>query len=658
MTSASVGRAEPPRQGPASATESSSGSFRKRALLILAAALLLAGGLFVGKALWHSFSALDAVRGLRPFAAAMAEGRVRPEELVQARVDLAKLSGELATLEGHLRPTFPLQSRMGWLPSWGHEVAASPQLLAMGVTAARTAEHALAGATPLLTRLQEGAGMSDLLLALSVGAEDLQAARREVMRLRELRQSLGPSSRFQPTLRSVLDRFDQQASALGGVLGLAGMLPQLLGNERPSRYLLLGQNNDELRATGGFTSTAGLLTVSRGAVQELDYRDSYGFDSPAPPALFEPPAPYQRYMLLETWRLRDANWWADFPTSARQAEVFLRLEQGVQVDGVVAFDQSLLEKVLSVLGPLDVPSFQERVDASNVVAVMEAYAHPTGYKEGYVGEDVKRVNDPDRKAFIRELASVLLERAQQLDPIRAVQMGRVLKEALDQKHLLLYSNDPQAAEALQELGLDGAVHHPSAGDFLMVVETNVGFSKANRYVDRSLDYQLTLGPGFTPVQAAVTVTYRNRNDALARHCAADVVDYYTADDSCYKSYVRVYTPPGTVPLGASGLEGALEWFQEGENTVLAGLVVLPPGASKQVRFTYVPPRSVVLRGPERSYQLYLQKQPGTDALPTTITLFCPGGGRGAAPAPPATPECPQKVSRTLATDQQIKLPLP
>lgn len=654
----SVGRIEPPHHVSSSATPSGPGGIRKRVLLFLAAALLLAGGLFLGKALWHIFSALDAGGRLRTVAATVAEGRARPEELVQARADLAKLGGELAALEGHLRPTYPLLSRMGWFPSWGHEVAASPQLLAMGVTTARAAEHALAGVTPLLARLQEGAGMSDLLLALSAAPQELQAARTEVVRLRELRQSVGASSRFHPVVGSALDRFDQQGSALEGALGLAGLLPQLLGNERPRSYLLLGQNNDELRATGGFTSTAGILTLSRGAVQGLDYRDSYGFDSPDPPAFLEPPSPYKRYMLLETWRLRDANWWADFPTSARQAEAFLRLEQGVQVDGVVAFDQSLLEKVLSVLGPLDVPSFQERVDASNVVAVMEAYAHPTGYKEGFVGADVRRANDPDRKAFIRALAAVLLDRAQRLDAVRTVQMGQVLKEALDQKHLLLYLNDPPAAEALQELEWDGAVHQPTAGDFLMVVETNVGFNKANRSVDRSLDYQLTLGPGFTPTKAAVTLTYRNGNAAPARHCAADVVDYYTADDSCYKGYVRVYAPLGTVPLRASGLDGELEWFQEGENTVLAGLVVVPPGASKQVQFTYVPPRSIVQRGPERSYQLYLQKQPGTDALPATVTLFCPQGGRGAAPAPPTTPECPQKVSRVLTTDQQIKLPLP
>ena len=44
-----------------------------------------------------------------------------------------------------------------------------------------------------------------------------------------------------------------------GAVTLLPDLPNLLGFNRPQTYLLLAQNNDELRATGGFITAIGLV---------------------------------------------------------------------------------------------------------------------------------------------------------------------------------------------------------------------------------------------------------------------------------------------------------------------------------------------------------------------------------------------------------------
>ena len=128
------------------------------------------------------------------------------------------------------------------------------------------------------------------------------------------------------------------------------------------------------------------------------------------------------------------------------------------------------------------------------------------------------------------------------------------------KHLLLAMNAADEARALSTLGWDGAVNAAPEGDALLVAESNVGYSKANRTVQSRLDYTVEVPSRVEAPSATLTVTYTNSNTAPARHCNITIIDYATADDSCYKSYVRVYVPTGTVPLGVDGSATPYEWL--------------------------------------------------------------------------------------------------
>lgn len=622
-------------------------TLRRIALLAGAVALFYLGYL----ALWAYGMATAALDLRRVAAQVVQQGRPTAEALSQAEASMSTLRQGLEAMDGALSPLAPALSGAGWAPGIGPELAAAPGLLALGVAAAQAGDHGLRGLAPALRAWQQGdASPAMFLEALEAGSPELNRAQEAIARLRERRAAVGDVALLGPALRAPLEQLDGLLPDIEGAVGLAVALPRLAGLRQPQTYLLLGQNNDELRATGGFIGTAGLLTLHLGELVRLDYRDSYAFDAATSYVALPPPAPYQRYMLMGVWRLRDSNWWADFPTSARQAEAFLWHEQGEPVDGVLAYDQTLLEMALRILGPVDVPAFEERVDATNFMQIIEVYAHPPGYKEDTrEAEDLRKVVLPDRKAFVRELADALLERAKALEPGQWLRVAEALRTSLREKHLLLYFHEPSVAQPLAAVGWDGGVRPPAQGDFLLVVETNVGYSKANRYVGRTVDYQLRLGPDAAPAGARVTVTYRNGNSAPARHCSAEEVDFYTADDSCYKSYLRVYVPSGSIPAGATGLSSALEWFSEGEATVLAGLVVLPPGETRQVEFAYVPPREITAGSGQ--YQLTLLKQPGVEELPTTVTLVAPEGGDGEL-----TPRLKRQV--VLRRDERLTLPLP
>ena len=77
---------------------------------------------------------------------------------------------------------------------------------------------------------------------------------------------------------------------------LLGIMPELMGMDGPRTYLLLAQNEDELRATGGLISGIGLLRVEDGAIQSLEFIDSYDVDDLRNKPYDAPPQPYEQFM--------------------------------------------------------------------------------------------------------------------------------------------------------------------------------------------------------------------------------------------------------------------------------------------------------------------------------------------------------------------------
>ncbi|MFO7669353.1 MAG: DUF4012 domain-containing protein, partial [Bacteroidales bacterium] len=136
-------------------------------------------------------------------------------------------------------------------------------------------------------------------------------------------------------------------------------LPQagtVLGMEGPRRYLIIGQNNFELRATGGFMGSLGIATVDQGRIVDLDYRRSYDWDNPRREKV-QPPLAYVRYMRFGAWFIRDANFSPDFPTAAQTIQMFWQLDGHPPVDGIVALDLYALQALLTAIGPVTVPGY-------------------------------------------------------------------------------------------------------------------------------------------------------------------------------------------------------------------------------------------------------------------------------------------------------------
>ena len=411
----------------------------------------------------------------------------------------------------------------------------------------------------------------------------------------------GISTRLQRLHGEILSRLERADTGVRQGLNFLELGLPLLGYPTPHRFLILLQNNAELRPTGGFIGSYALLTVDAGAVTEFTVDDVYRLDSAAKGKLsVAPPQPLRDFNQTSEWFLRDSNWSPHFPDAARQAIWFFHREGGRgNVDSVVALTPTVAADLLAVVGPLTIDGLE--VTAETLTDILESQ----------VGREfaVQGLPLADRKAVMGRLAAELLAAMGRV-PDRmqlATALARVLQENLEERQLLIFSNLPDVQRGLSLRRWAGEVQS-TAGDYLMVVDANLGSLKTDPWIDRSLEYRLrsqdhagkpcALAATGCRLVAQTAVTYRNKA----------TLNWKTTR---YRTYQRLYVPSGATLVQVTGNQYHVTTNNELGKTVFETFLVIEPGGSATITYAYQLPESVRAYVQRVRYELLVQKQPGT-----------------------------------------------
>ncbi len=571
-------------------------------------------------------------------------------ELLAAQSDFKQARNSLG-LYGLVLPV------AGIVPGVGYDAAHLNDFLNMSDQAAQAGLLALDGLRPMpaiFEQKTEGSGiggdklikLSNVLQQASVQqnfkqADDLinqvQQERKNIeeskLGLDQTKKAVALLDKNLPTLQAALD----------AAVSLPALLPALLAQNGPRNYVVLAQNDDELRATGGFISAVGLMTVDSGRITMSNFRDSYAIDNFNYPHPTPPPALTQ-YMLAGQLVLRDANWWPDFPTSARQIMAIYQQDQQTKVDGVLAINLRAVQAMFGAFGPISLPDFGETLTQDNFLERLHFYYQPPGTS-----------TDGDwwlhRKDFIGGVFKGIVGRLNGAGAHDYLKLAGVLGDQLSQRQVLTYFADAKLeSEILQRHNLDGAIAN-NVGDFLMVADSNVGFNKINPKIDQKINYKLTSDAN-GQLRAELTITYHN-NGGVREGTQAGVCEkkakYDSSYDSmingCYWDYVRIYTPEGSQLVSASGFpaDSKLETLQENHKTAWGNQMIMLPGADATLKFIYILPGTVWAAG--SPYQLTVQKEAGSQNIPLTVQINSVAGKFGAVQVGPP----PQQQTNTALT---------
>lgn len=620
-------------------------------VMLLLGVLLLAG--WAGLKAWR----------LAQIALSFQQYQVQAEELTEnglmnvnpdrAETLVLDMRRDVRILVRETKPFVPIARRLGWMPRLGPLLEDSEAFLEMADAGSEAAAYAMRGLKPALVQLHAGSAdgqglIAQLLPTIDAAQADLYAASGSLDRVREARARIGDLQALPWRIRTLMEQIDGKLY-LADELKLLAVFPEMMGANRPRTYLIMAQNEDEVRATGGFLSGAGRLTVDNGQIVELSFQDASGVDNWRDKPYDLPPEPLYELMALELFLFRDANYWPDFPTSAEKAMELYRYgqDQVTPFDGAIAIDQQFVAMLLAVTGPLQVPELETTVSSGNLIAnLREAWG---------AGDDEAHADwIRERKDFLGPLARAIqaqfLDNFDALDPLY---LAETVHQAANEKHLQIYVRDPRTAAILNEIDWDGRQEWRANADRLMIVETNVGYNKVNPLVSRAIQYDVQIADEGTAT-ANLAITYRHMGQDSGAPCGqiipyAEGITYETLIDQCYWNFVRIYVPAGANPselaqhpLPPETAAVGTGWGSKGSTIgddgnggdVITSQFVLPRGQTLTSNYSYKLPR-IVSGDDVRRYRLDLGKPSGLEPYPVTIHVTLPNGFSATQTSPAA-----------------------
>jgi hypothetical protein len=373
------------------------------------------------------------------------------------------------------------------------------------------------------------------------------------------------------------------------------LLPQLTGFKEEKTYLLLFQNNLELRPSGGYLGNFGILKVKNGQVVSSEIHDTNIFDGFGK-IKTDPPQPIKDYLKIDNWQMRDANWSPDFPTSAQQAEYFYQIQGGQEeFDGIIGINAVLLPDLLELTGPIYLEEFNKKFESKDVLYQLE-YEVEKGY--------IERGIDPgERKTILKALVKEVLKQLAKKSFWEQKELKDLAFRELDKKNILLFFKDSQIQKVISEFNWQGAVNQSYQDDYLMIIEANLAAKKSNAFIEREVEYSVDLS-GTRP-QAELKINYTHQGGQK---------DWFNDD---YRAYLRIYLPQGSWLLEAKGVKDETRFLDELNKTVFGNWIEIPTGQEKTIEFTYLLPERIKK---ELEYKILVQKQSGIDSFPFKLIL--------------------------------------
>ena len=529
---------------------------------------------------------------------------------------LDALNGAMTVLQRDVNRAAPALDAPNGVGTLGTAAAALPDLTDAGATLLAVGEEIAAALAPELATSTGDAPLARLTSAMDAQSATLVALADDAQRGSNQLLAVDPAG-LPTRIGPLLSKAQTLAPILPAMLKMTPSLPGILGFDTPKTYLVLVQNNHELRATGGFITAIGRVTIEDGRISDLNFVDSYQIfrqKSTYPPA----PAPMQEYMGLPLMLMRDANWSPDLPTTAALATSLYQQDTNIAVDGIVTIDLRAVELLVGALGSLQVEGAERPITGDNVVDVVKQFW------DRPIDDDDGARDDAwwfQRKEFMPTLAGAALMRLQggDVDPIGLVQAGVA---ALNERAIQIVLNDPTAAAVLRDLGWDGSLQPTADQDFLAVIDTNMGYNKVDSVLQRGMDYTVEWpGTEGEPAVATLTIEYEHPlgiSDYVCDQPPRYGESYDEMTLRCYFDYVRVYVPVGSELISVAGLDADSVTSRRGEKAtqVFGGFFTMMPGEKREVVLRYTLPPAIQRDG----YVLTVQRQAGTKPLPLRLTI--------------------------------------
>jgi len=437
--------------------------------------------------------------------------------------------------------------------------------------------------------------------------KDLKIAREQIDQIQTWRYPNLLPGRPGEKIATAKNAIDQIESFIVDAKPLIEVLPDIMGQNKEKKYLILLQNDKELRPTGGFITAYAIFRVNKGNLASEGSEDIYRLDATLTKKV-PAPAPIKKYLPSEAYlNIRDSNLSPDYLASMHQFLELYNFTSGKKdIDGIVSLNTQFVLSMMKALGPIEVSGNKfttDQVDSCacpQIIYELEKYAdEPVAFEKG------------DRKGIIGVLMQEMIVKTFSAPQSSWPAILGTVLASFEQKDVLLYLTDQKAQLAAEKINFAGRLHEYN-GDYFHINEANFGGAKSNLYVESKVKQNIKKDKD-GKINKKVTIEYKyprkGDNCSLERKgglCLAGI----------YRSWVRIYVPIGSTLIKANGTEVPITQSEDLGKTVFEGLFTLKPEGVGKIEIEYTIPIKV-----DNSYKLLIQKQSGVANQTYEIDAF-------------------------------------
>lgn len=558
---------------------------------------------------------------------------LKKQDLATTKDDLAKTRTAFTALATEYDKVMPLQ----YMPILGAYITDGSHAIKAGFAALDAADKAIEAIEPnadLLGFKKGGSfvqGTADqriqtavkTMTALTPKINDMS---KSIAVMRDELDTIDPyrypdhigSMSIRPRIASLKATIEDAANLFVNAQPLLTNLPSILGQPTSKRYLVLFQNDKELRSTGGFITAYAQFRFDQGKIVLEKSDDIYSLDNALTKKFPAPREILTFHKGVYNFYLRDSNLSPDFKKSMQTFESMYQYVPGQEkIDGIIALDTNVLVETLKILGPENIGGREYSATIDKRCNCPEAIYN----LEDYSSRPVNYVRTA-RKDEIGVLMQTLLHKALGVSPGQYWgSLFQMMITQIQQKHIVAYFHDPSTQAGVESFDMGGRIQTASetaslfkykegqGWDYLTVINSNMAGAKSNMFVSEKYTKDTTVNSDGT-ITTKLTVDYKNPYPGSDCNLESGGLCL----NAPLRDWVRVYVPQGSKLVSSQGSQNpvnnaasTMATYDDLGKTVFEGFLIVNPLGQATLQLTYTSP----VKSIDGKYHLLLQKQPGT-----------------------------------------------
>ena len=318
----------------------------------------------------------------------------------------------------------------------------------------------------------------------------------------------------------------------------------ILGHKDERKYLVLFQNNDEIRPTWWFIWSLATITFKKWQIVDFEESDVYAYEWEINKVYTDKkPAPEWLDRITNTFWLRDSNYFVNFESSSKSINFFLD-KINKEVDWIIYINQNTIKDFLKLTWWIEFEKLWETINEDNFSLIISTLVEAKVFQVWTLWTPKQILFD-----FANKFYSVL---EQEKDYYAYLD---IIMKNINTRDLVIYSFNPEENNLLWKLWLNWEINFSETLDFAYPVYTSIWGNKSDRYIELKYKKTVEQNPDCS-IDTKLSIFRTHFFSKFEEQKVNDLLDKYWVTDKkdiiniqwkwVNKSYIRVLLPKDVI----------------------------------------------------------------------------------------------------------------